>query len=83
MKPGLAVINKIQFQRNQRKEVMFLKWCFFIKDSSNNANKTTKTRTGITRQNTTLIQLNLSGMSELSKFMFTCMWQYQANIIHI
>ena len=64
MKPGLAVINKRQFQRNQRKEVMFLKWCFFIKDSSNNANKTTKTRTGITRQNTTLIMLNLEHMLE-------------------
>src|SRR4051812_27596082 len=32
------------------------------------------------KQNTTLTQLDLSSMSELSEFMFACMWQDQSNI---
>src|SRR3954464_15813930 len=32
------------------------------------------------KQNTTLTQLDVSGMSELSEFMFACMWQDQSNI---
>src|SRR4051812_39818235 len=35
------------------------------------------------KQNTTLTQLNLWSMSELSEFMFACMWQDQAKIFNV
>ena len=35
------------------------------------------------KHNITLIQLNLQSMSELSEFIFACIWQSQANIFHI